>query len=261
MKTQIIFFPKFDDVFTETDELARYVFLPLISITITDNPELSGKKFHVVSLWDTGNYEESYFNDYRQEIHWMRFDHIDNKYSYPAPVNFPSIGFLKTAYKIAERHFNDNIDFYLRPKEWTEFNELRDRKNGGAKIREQLPDMPVFDSEYYFGRIISYLLTKERIKKYLALNSKLTYAYYGDEGKTKEEVRENFNREGKKDLVSFIQKPEELKERFSPEWGQYEDQEFICHIDVGDFIHSDATMITLFYDKKQKQAIQLFSWD
>lgn len=260
MEAEVRFFPSIDDIFDKPHELIKYVFLPLFSIRITDNQEISDKRFHAISIWDNGNYKKSYFNDYRQSIYWIKFDYDGDKYSYNAPIDFPSIEYLKDAYQFAEAHFYNNINFYLQPKSSKEYSLDEDGRKGGVEIRKKHPGMNVFDSEYYFQRIISYLLTKERWKKYKALNSKMTYDLYTFKH-PEEYLRENFNSIGKNDLGSLLNMPDSLKEKYKPSWGEYEDQIFLCHMDVGDFIFSDATLITLFYDKKQNQIVQQFEWD
>lgn len=261
MPSEIILFPEFSDVFNEVDELAKCVFFPLLTIRLSGNPEIGDKKFHIVSIWDNGSHKKNYFNNYRPDVFWIKFDYINGKYSYNAPIDFPSIQYLKGSYEIAKNHFEKNIDFYLTSKSYIDFSETQDNRMGGIEIRKEFPDMNEFDSEYYFGRVISYLLTKERYKRFKVLNSKMTFSMRNYKGQTEEYVKENFNSFGNTDFLRFLEMPEHLKYVLEPNWGRFEDQVFIAAVDSGDFIISDSTLINLFYDKKLKQVVQQFEWD
>lgn len=257
----LIPYPEFEDVFTEeTDPKAKFVFLPLVTIKIRNHEQFNDKTFHLISLWDTGDYETEYFGDYRIDVNEIVFDLVGDKLGYKDKIDFPKIEFLEEAYTIISEDFEIQKEYYLSNLNYKGYKSKIER--GGNLILDRIPEFGKFESEYYFERVTSVLLSKYRFKNYGVINSCFDdnsffkYKFKGDY--SDEELEKiDFNKIGKIDFVdNLLLRPEFIQNDEFPS-GTI----FIGQTDEGDFISSSATNTFLFYNNEKEQQIQIFQWD
>lgn len=240
--TQITLFPDFEEVFIEgTDPLVKYCFLPFATLKITNHEEIGDKVFHFVSAWDTGDYEECQLGENYIDAGHFEFDMVNDKLTYKDEVKFPHIAYLKQAYEIIEKDFENNQSYYLEDVEHSKLEEKI--KRGSALILEKIPNFDPNYAEYYYKWIISYLVGKWRYKKYGVLNGKLTNS---------SEI-ENFNTSGRSE-DDFIENILLLHD----------------YIEAGDlfignlyeaYYNTHATAdINIFYDKEREKQIQIIRY-
>lgn len=257
----LIPYPKFEDVFVEgIDPKAKYVFQPLVTIKIKNYNGIENKIFHIISIWDTGNYEKDYFGNQRTDVNVISFNIIGDKLEYKDDLRFPKIEFLEEAYNIIIEDFEKQKEFYL-----IDLNTPKSRKieRGGELILTKIPEFGNFESRYYFERITSILLSKYRLEKYGVVNSSfddnMWYIYQITNGKYTEEIvkKLDFNKIGKINLVdNLISKPEFIQN------DEYiENTMFIGQLDEWHYISSSSTNTFLFYDSINNKQIQIFQWD
>jgi hypothetical protein len=262
MRIHLIPYPKFEDVFVkETDPKAKFAFLPIVTIKILNQEKIEPKTFHLISLWDTGNYEKDYFGDFRTDVNEISFNIIGNKLEYKDEIKFPKIEFLEKAYNIIVADFEKQKDYYLENLDYDEKSVKI--KRGGELILEKIPEFGSFESRYYFERITSALLSRYRFDKYgvvnCLFNNNSYYIHKITKGKYSEEDLENldFNKLGKINLVDNLMK--------NPEFIQNDEfphgTSFIGQINEGEFISSSSTNTYLFYDQVNNKQVQIFQWD
>jgi len=261
-KAELIPYPDFEQVFVEeTNPLAKYVFIPLVTIKIQNHEIFGDKTFHIIAIWDTGNYEKDYLGEYRKDVNEITFDIVGEKLAYKDDMKFPKIEYLEQAYNLIVEDFEKQKDYYLENLESQTKRAKMER--GKELIIEKIPEFGEFEAEYYFERITSVLLSKYRYKKYGAVNSLFDdnsyYAYKITKGKyTDDELNcLDFNKIGKVNLVdnllllpNFIQNDEHPINSI-----------FIGQVDEWDYISASSTTTYLFYDKANKKQIQIFQWD
>lgn len=259
---ELIPYPNFEDVFvSEIDPKAKYVFLPLITIKVSNHSVIGTKTFHLISIWDTGNYKKEYFGNFRTDVNAISFNIVGDKLEYKDEIKFPKIEFLEEAYKIIVEDFKTQRDYYLENLEYESQSAKMDR--GVKLILDKLPEFGDFESGYYFERITSALLSKYRFEKYGAVNSLFNdNAIYIDEitnGKYSEEQLKtmDFNKIGKINLVdNLLEQPEfEQNEEFP------EKSLFIGQINEWHYISASSTNTYLFFDKTNNKEMQIFQWD
>lgn len=259
---ELIPYPKFEDVFVEsTDPNAKYVFQPLVTIKLKNHKKNKNKTFHIISIWDTGDYKKEYFGDFRTDVNEISFNIIGDKLEYKDKINFPKIEFLEEAYNIIVKDFEEQKDYYLSNLEYKLKSEKI--KRGRELILSKIPEFGSFESGYYFERITSILLSKYRYEKYGVVNPKFDdnsyYIYKVTNGKYSEENLKNinYNEVGKTDFIdNLLGKPEFIQNDESPA-----DSQFIGQLDEGDYISSSSTNTFLFYDEGNQKQIQIFQWD
>ncbi|NRS90811.1 hypothetical protein HNQ02_003758 [Flavobacterium sp. 7E] len=255
-------FPIIENVFEIYSKMEKYIFLPLATINFKNHKVLNNKSFHFISIWDNGSYEDVYFNDFRKEIRIIKFKMVDNKYLYPINPKFPSIQFLNDAYNIIEQNFNENIDYYLTPKNYSKFtHEDKTLYNGAELIRNSINEFDRFDSAYYFERITQYLYAKRKFELFEKINPSFTYSEtfigllttrenviseFHDEGKTKTEIINNLL-----DEPQWIQNPEEILKNLN--------LTFIGSISENNFTNGSAE-IYLFWDRIKNEVYQFIQW-
>lgn len=259
-KLLIIPFPDFNDVFNIDNGKEKFIFLPLTTIKFQEHTEFQNRSFHFISIWDTGTYEETYFNEYRKEIRCIKFKIENNKYSYLGELNFPFINLLPRAYDIIEYHFQENIEYYLEPKSYRLFSiENKIFSKGQELIFGSVEGFDKPDAAYYFERIVQYLYTKKKYELFDKVNSNFVYSeIFIGATTTKEEVISEFNYEGKskKEIINnllkmpnWLQKPEKI----------FENLTFIGSVSEGGFTNGSAE-IYLFWDKENNEVYQFFQW-
>lgn len=258
----LIPYPEFADVFTEeTDPKAKFVFLPLVTIKIKNHEKLKDKTFHLISLWDTGDYEREYFGNYRIDVNEVVFDLVGDKLGYKDKIDFPKIEFLEEAYHIISEDFQTQKENYLINLSY--FDKGSKIERGGNLILNKIPEFGKFEAEYYFERITSVLLSKYRFQNYGVINSnfddnsifrhKFFKKYYPDD----EVEKIDFNKTGKVNFIdNLLLLPDFIQNNEFPS-----DTIFIGQVDEGDFISSDSTNTFLFYDAINEKQIQIFQWD
>ncbi|WP_281632633.1 hypothetical protein [Flavobacterium luteolum] len=259
---EILPFPEFENTFNSINSNEKFVFLPLATLQFKKHSEFENKSFHFVSIWDTGDYEESFFNEFRKSISCIKFKIENNKYSYPEGLNFPFVDLLSQAYDLTHQNFQQNLDYYLEPKSYHEFSSEKSIFSQGREfVFNSLNGIDKFESSYYYERITQYLYTKEKYKLFDKINPQFTYSetFIGITT-TKEEVMTGFNEEGKsKDEIinnllgtpEWLQSPEEIPEKLN--------LIFIGSVYEGDFTNGSAE-IYLFWDKENDEAYQFFQW-
>jgi len=256
----LIPYPKFEDVFVEdTDPKARYVFQPLVTIKIKNYNGIENKTFHIISVWDTGDYERDYFGNFRVDVNEISFNIIGDKLEYKDDIKFPKITFLEAAYNIIVEDFEKHKESYLINFE----SKSKKIERGGRLILNKIPEFGAFESRYYFERITSILLSKYRLEKYGAVNSSFDnnawYIHQITNGKYSEKALKeiDFNKIGKINLVDkLLGKPEFLQNN------EYvENTIFIGQLDEWHYISSSSTNTFLFYDPLNNKQVQIFQWD
>jgi hypothetical protein len=255
-------FPDYLSVFNIYSGKEKFLFLPLVSISFTNHEIFGNRIFHFVSIWDTGSYNDDYFNDFRKESRIIRFKILNNKYLYPIDPKFPSIEYLADAYGIIEENFNKNIDYYLTPKNQTRFSlEDKTLTKGAELIWSAIDKFDRHDSGYYFTRITKYLYTKKKYDLFGKVNSSFTYpeTFIGLTT-TREKVISEFHSYGKTrtelinnllDKPDWLQKPEEILKELN--------LIFIGSIDEYSFTDGSAE-IYLFWDKSNDEVYQFLQW-
>lgn len=259
---EIIPYPNFEDVFiSETNPKAKFVFLPLATIKFSNHETIGSKTFHIVSIWDTGNYEKKYFGDFRTDVNEISFNIVGEKLQYCDDIEFPKIEFLEKAYNIIVEDFILQKDKYLKNIEIDSKSDIIDR--GTKLILEIIPDFGNFEAGYYFERITSALLSKYRFDQYGVVNSlleknslyirKITNNIYNSENLQ----NLNINELGKTNLVdNLLEKPKFIQNDEFPE-GTI----FIGQINEGEYISFSSTFNYLFYDQINNKQTQIFQWD
>ena len=258
MKYYISPFPEFESIFNANNSKEKFVFSPLASIEFDNDKVLSDKKFHFISVWDTGSYEKEYFNEYRLSERVIRFKFYDNKYSYPTELKFPFLDELESAYKTIENNFNENIDFFLKVKSYEEFSGTLNK--GGDILFSNNKKFDRWDAGYYFEKITTYLYTKKKFERFNKIHSRFTYpeTLIGLT-KTKEEIISEFHTYGtaKEDIVkNILDKPDWLQ---FPENLDYNKLIFIGSVSEFDFTNGTAE-IYLFWDKENDYVYQISQW-
>ncbi|WP_433830744.1 hypothetical protein [Flavobacterium anhuiense] len=259
---EIIPFSEFEDTFNSIDSNGKFVFLPLATIQFNQHSEFEDKSFHFISIWDTGDYEESFFNDFRKNISCIKFKLENNKYSYPEKLNFPFVDLLSQAYPLTQQNFQQHFDYFLKPKNYDEFSAEDGIFNQGREfVFNSLNGIDKFESSHYYERITQYLYAKEKYNLFDKINPAFTYSetFIGITT-TKEEVIADFHYEGKsKDEIinnllgtpEWLQSPEEISEKLN--------LTFIGSVYEGDFTNGTAE-IYLFWDKINNETYQFFQW-
>ncbi|MDO5608473.1 MAG: hypothetical protein Q4G08_08465 [Capnocytophaga sp.] len=261
-KVELVPYPDFEDVFiNETNPKAKYVFLPLVSIKLFNHKELGTKTFHIISIWDTGNYEKEYLGEYRIDVNEIRFDIIGDKLGYKDEINFPKIEYLEQAYQIIKNDFDIEKDNYLNDLDYS--SKSKKIQRGGNLILEKIPDFGKFEAKYYFERITSVLLSKYRYSKYGIVNSLFDnnsyYLHKVSDGKIDEKtiLNTDFNTLGKTNFIdNLLLRPDFIQNDETPN-GTI----FIGQVDEWDYISSSSTNTFLFFDPKENKQIQIFQWD
>lgn len=251
-------FPLIEDIFEINSSNEKYVFTPLVSIGFENHSILSNKLFHFISVWDTWSYEEDYFNDNRPEPRVIRFKYKNNKYSYLSNLNFPFVDELKNAYEIIENNFNENLEYYLRPKSNKEFENVLSK--GCDLVHSLCRNFNKPESGYYFEKITKYLYAKMKFEKFNKINSDFTYSeIFIGLTTTKEKVINEFNTEGKDKneiIKNILIEPNWLQ---TPEKLNYEKLIFIGSVSESDFTNGTAELY-LFWDKENDFVYQISQW-
>ena len=258
----LIPYPDFEDVFTkETDPKAKFVFLPLVTVKISNHQQLKNKTFHLISVWDTGDYESEYLGDYRIDVNEIKFDLVGDKLGYKDKINFPKIQFLQDAYKIVIEDFEIQKDYYLNDLSYD--IKKSKLKRGGNLILNKIPEFGNFEAEYYFERITSALLSRYRYKKYGVVNSSFddnsffSYKFAKELYPNDELEKIDFNKIGKTDFVdNLLLRPEFIQNNEFPV-----ETIFIGQVDEGEYISASSTNSFLFYDPINEKQIQISQWD
>lgn len=259
---ELIPYPNFEDVFVkETDPKAKFVFLPLVTIKLFNHKELGSKTFHIVSIWDTGDYEKDYLGDFRIDVNEIQFNIVGDLLEYKDEILFPKIDYLEKAYQIIESDFELEKDNYLSD---IEYNSKAKKIERGAKlILDKIPDFGTFEAAHYFERITSSLLSKYRFKKYGIVNSMFDnntyYLHKVSDGEIKEQtiLNSDYNTLGKKNYIdNLLLRPKFIQNNETPE-----DSIFIGQVDEWDYLSSSSTNTYLFFDAKKNRQIQIFQWD
>jgi hypothetical protein len=261
-KIELIPYPKFEDVFVkETDPKAKFVFLPLVTMKILDHEKIGTKTFHLISLWDTGDYDKDYFGSFRTDVNEISFNIVEDKLEYKDEIKFPKIEFLEKAYNIIIADFEKQKDYYLENLEY-DLKSVKIRR-GGKLIIEKIPEFGDFESRYYFERITSALLSRYRFEKYGIVNCLFDdnsyYIYKITNGKYSDEVLKNsdFNKLGKINFIdNLLENPEFIQNDEFPQ-----DTLFIGQIDESEYISSNSTNTYLFYDPVNNKQVQILQWD
>lgn len=261
-KLRITPFPDFSNVFNIIHGNEKFIFLPLATIQFYEHPEFKNRSFHFASIWDTGNYEEDYFNEFRKDIRCIKFKIENDKYSYLPEPRFPFVKLLAKAYEIAEHNFQKNSDYYLEPKSSSQFLiEDKILSDGKELISNLLEGFDKLDGAYYFERIIQYLYAKKKHELFDKVNPDFAYleTFIGLTT-TKEKVIAEFNYEGKSnneiinnllEKPNWVQNPEEILGNLN--------LTFIGSVSESDFTNSSAE-IYLFWDKENDDVYQILQW-
>lgn len=261
-KLEIIPFPDFNNTINVINGNEKFIFLPLATIQFNKHIEFENRSFHFISIWDTGTYEENYFNAFRKNIRCIKFKIENNKYSYLPEPEFPFINLLPKAYDIIQSNFQENIDYYLNPKSSRQFS-IEDKifSKGKELIFNLLEDFDKPDGAYYFERITQYLYTKKKYELFDKINSDFAYletfvgltttkekriAEFNYEGKSKNEIINNLL-----EKPNWLQNPEEIL--------KIQNLIFIGSVSETDFTNGSAE-IYLFWDKENNEAYQFFQW-
>jgi hypothetical protein len=261
---EIIPFPDFNNAFNVINGNEKFIFLPLATIQFNEHPAFENRRFHFVSIWDTGTYEENYFNAFRKNIRCIKFKIENNKYSYLAEPKFPFINLLPKAYDLIESNFQENIDYYLKPKSSRQFS-IEDKifSDGKELVFNSLEDFDKPDAAYYFERITQYLYTRKKYELFDKINADFAYletfagltttttkekliAEFNDEGKSKNEIINNLL-----EKPNWLQKPEEILDSLN--------LIFIGSVSESDFTNGSSE-IYLFWDQENNEAYQFFQW-
>lgn len=260
-EVELVPYPSYETVFdNRTNPLAKFVFLPLVSIKIKNHPLYQNNVFHVISIWDTGDYKKEYFGKYRTDVNQIHFDIIGDKLYYNDPINFPEINNLEKAYSIIMEDFELMKNKYLDDLNYD--NKTIKMNRGKDLILSQIPNFGEFEAQHYFRRITSSQLAKYRYDKYGIVNplfSENDYYVSKWNTKNKEEKNDetNFNKKGLKKLVENLMS--------NPRWVQSFEKpkhfKFIGQVDVGDYIDFESTNIYLFVNKEINKQIMIFQWD
>ncbi|WP_172916141.1 hypothetical protein [Capnocytophaga canimorsus] len=236
---ELLPYPKFNNVFVpETNPLAKYCFLPLITIKIKNHNEIGDKVFHIISIWDTGDYNECHFGDYRIDVDEVQFDIVEEKLAYKDEIIFPNIQYLEEAYNIISQEFENNLQVYLNLK-----NEDRDvqMEKGINLILNKIPNFGNSEATFYFEMILSHLLGKYRYEKYRILNSNISNMY--DE--------KDFNEKGKTSFVdNLLLRPIFVQGDQTPP-----NSIFIGQIYENDYNYFNSSDVFLFFDKEKNRQI------
>lgn len=259
---ELIPYPSFEDVFVkEIDPKAKFVFLPLATIKISNHSVFGSKSFHIISIWDTGDYEKEYFGDFRTDVNEISFRISGDKLEYKDDIKFPYIEHLGKAYKIIIEDFVVEKDNYINNIGSNSTSKIVDR--GKKLILGQIPEFGDFEAGYYFERITSSLLSKYRFEKFGTVNSlfspNLHYAHKITEWKHSEDDfgKLDFNKIGKSNLIdNILLKPDFIQNDEAPEGCI-----FIGQVDEWEYISSSSTNTYLFYDVKNEKQVQIFQWD
>ncbi|AWK06030.1 hypothetical protein HYN56_18085 [Flavobacterium crocinum] len=259
---EIIAFPDFDKTLNIINKREKFIFLPLATIQFEKHSEFENRQFHFILIWDTGTYEDDFFNEFRKDIRCIKFKLEGNKYSYLGKPNFPFVHLLPNAYDLIENHFQENLEYYLKPKSFREFSDENGVFTKGlAKIINQLNDFDKPDAAYYYERIMQYLYTKKKYELFNKINSDFSYSeLFIGRTTTKEEVIAEFNDEGKSDndlINNLLEEPNWLQK--SEDILKDLDLTFIGSVSESDFTNGSAE-IFLFWDKKNDEVYQFFQW-
>ncbi|WP_289659836.1 hypothetical protein [Flavobacterium panacagri] len=259
---KVVAFPDFDQTFNLINEREKFIFLPLASIQFNNHSEFENRHFHFISIWDTGTYENDFFNEFRKDIRCIKFKLEDQRYSYLGKPNFPFVDLLPNAYDLIENHFKEHLDYYLTPKSFREFSDENGFFNKARQIIiSQLNGFDKSDAGYYFERIVQYLYVKKKYELFNKINSDFSYSeLFIGRTTTKEEVIASFVDEGKSDheiinnlleKPNWLQKPEDI----------FRDLNliFIGSVSESDFTNGSSE-IFLFWDKENDEVYQLFQW-
>ncbi|MFD2943012.1 hypothetical protein [Flavobacterium notoginsengisoli] len=255
-------FPDLANVFHTINGREKFIFLPLVSVQFDNHSEFENRHFHFISIWDTGTYEDDFFNEFRKDIRCIKFKLEDNKYCYLGKPNFPFVDLLPNAYDLIESHFQEHLEYYLRPKSFREFSDENGVFNKGREIiLSKLKDFDKADAAYYYERIIQYLYTKKKYELFDKINSDFSYSeLFIGRTTTKENVIATFNDEGKSDheiinnllgKPNWLQKPEDISKDLS--------LIFVGSVSENDFTNGSAE-IYLFWDKQNEEVYQFFQW-
>lgn len=252
MKLAFKSYPDYEAVFTETNQLGQYVFFPILSIHFKDWNGYNNKSFHIVSLWDTGSYEDCHFGNYRIDNYTTHFDLIDNKLSYKDKIEFPKIEYLPEAYQIIVKNFENNKDEILANDDFKESNiKSSQKKIGRDLILEKIPKFGDFEAWHYFNMVTAYLLGKYKSTKGIQTNPELDASVM--EG-TKEEFLLAHNIETKL-INNFLGDPVWLQGAV-----ELPNTKFIGQVCEMDYLSGASADLYLFFDESKDRLTQIYQW-
>jgi len=243
METKIEFipYPTFEEVFTETDELGKYVFFPLLSIHFSNHSELNDKSFHVISLWDTGNYGSCHFGKYRIDNYNIQFDLVGNKISYKDRIEFPFIELLPKAYQIIYDYFEKNKKLILANSEGLNLgrNQL---KMGKELVLKEIPEFGNFEAGFYFEKVTSYFLARYKLERGIKVYPETQDSWMGEKSISVF-------------MQSFLSNPTWLQGAAHPE-----NSRFIGQLYESNYLSDASADVYLFYDESINRQIQISQW-
>lgn len=252
---ELIPYPDFEEVFTETNELGKYVFFPLVSIHFNEHEKFKNQSFHIVSLWDTGEYEANYFDKHRVDNYTIHFDLINNKLAFKDKLRFPYLKFLPKAYGIIADFFEKNKEEFFANDSYDESNinsELT--KKGQALILERIPEFRKFEAGHYFDQISAILLAKYKLKTGIKVKPMRSDGTLYSTKKENENI--DLNPIKNANLMSNI--------LGKPYWLQGEENplhsSFIGQVDEGSYLSGGAAFIYCYLNNESKQQTQVFQW-
>ncbi len=252
MKLEFKAYPDYEAVFTETNQLGKYVFFPILSIHFKDWNGYDTKSFHIVSLWDTGNYEECHFGNYRIDNYIINFDLINNKLSYKDKIEFPKIKYLPQVYQIIVENFEKNKENFLTNDDFNESNiRYNQQKIGRDLILAKIPEFGNFEAGHYFNKVTAYLLGKYKSAKGI---------------QTDPELKKSAMEGSKNDFLLAHNMDTKLTNNFlgNPVWLQgaveLPNTKFIGQVYESYYLSDASSDLYLFFDESNNRLTQIFQW-
>lgn len=152
-------FEDIENVFHEKHKNYDLIFFPLCSINLKNIIPNRDEWIHFVDVWNNGDIEDSYFNEYRTRDS-IKFKLESSKYHYVGDEKaFPKYEYLKNWKDESKNEFEKNKEEYIKIVEPKEFQE------SNRKLIENKRQEKEFDHFLYTDQLITYLVTKERFTR------------------------------------------------------------------------------------------------
>lgn len=234
-------FPEIKDIFKGDHAQLGRVFLPLCSVNLSLIDPALDQWVHFIHVWDNSDYELEYFHEYRDQ-EWIKFKVENDVYSYQGDLSlFPRNEALAEWKKEAINEFEAHKDDYTSRKQGSAYQESIKEEKDSLRRRAD------YDRYFYVNDQINYQIAKAT---YLKTHKFVDPRYYTHNfGYVENDFLHNIG--GTPELASYNEIPVDKE---GNQWM------FVGQLTPWEYLGEGADKLFLFFDPKEKVAMQIFEY-